>query len=445
MPPQKLMPALEYPPDFFYRSGKPYAPGSDDNQTHEPRLRQIIKKRSNMMVVDGSSTDIEGGDGVQINSDPPATLYFPSPTKQHILNCSISAWHPKYRNITPKTRIIEIGGSVPFMKWLYADGIILPDDDDADYDENEDVSKDWRDLHNTIRNTIAELGGAVMPKLNWSAPKDSVHMNANTMVCRLPSEIYLLLKSSDFISHDLYHAFEDCVNTEENTSLDRYDIKYVLALRKSVPGWNPSVEFRCFVRNKKLLCISQRERGLFPFLHKMRDNILSLIVDFFNIRLGDFEDDNFVFDVYIPDPYNKVWLVDINPWASWTDPLLFSWKELLEMPAPLEEEPIPEHAVFRLKTEDHATLEEMRARIAEMELAENDEEVEEVNDPYLPELRLVQSGDPEANMMASGQYSAYKMPQEVVAAGQSAEGMAQMARDMRAVANQQALESDDSE
>lgn len=406
------------------------------------------RKRSDNMVVDGSSGERDGGNNnnsVDMEHDTPVTLYFPPPTKQHILNCSISSWHPKYRTITPKTRVIELSVSGPFMQWIYADSIVLPDDDDADYDEKEDVSKNWRHLHRTIRNTIAELGGAVMPKLNWSAPKDAVHMNANTMVCHRPSEIYLLLKSSDFVSHDLYHPYDDCVNADEDISLDKSDIKYVLALRKAVPGWNPSVEFRCFVRDKKLLCISQREKGLFPFLHKMRDKILSLITDFFNIRLSDFEDDNFVFDVYIPDPYTRVWLVDINPWARWTDPLLYSWQELLEMAAPLEEEPITEDAVFRMKIDDQATLKEMRARIAGLEASEKEEEVEEVDDPYLPQLRLVEYGDPEANLMASGQYSAYKMPQEVVAAGQSAEGIAQMARDMKDLANQQAQESDDSE
>ena len=30
--------------------------------------------------------------------------------------------------------------------------------------------------------------------------------------CQTPADVYLLLKSSDFISHDLDHAFEDCVD-----------------------------------------------------------------------------------------------------------------------------------------------------------------------------------------------------------------------------------------
>lgn len=39
---------------------------------------------------------------------------------------------------------------------------------------------------------------------------------------------------------------------------------------------------------------------------------------------------NFVFDVYV-DPIskeNKVWLIDLNPWREFTNPLLFTFEEL---------------------------------------------------------------------------------------------------------------------
>lgn len=32
--------------------------------------------------------------------------------------------------------------------------------------------------------------------------------------CQCPADVYLLLKSSDFISHDLDHAFDECVDYE---------------------------------------------------------------------------------------------------------------------------------------------------------------------------------------------------------------------------------------
>lgn len=45
--------------------------------------------------------------------------------------------------------------------------------------------------------------------------------------CQTPADVYLLLKSSDFISHDLDHAFADCVDgfepdaTSASASLER--------------------------------------------------------------------------------------------------------------------------------------------------------------------------------------------------------------------------------
>ena len=74
------------------------------------------------------------------------------------------------------------------------------------------------------------------------------------------------------------------------------------------------------------------------------------------------------FDVYIPRTQSKVWLIDINPWAERTDPLLFSWLELLRLDAKKVE---------------------------------------------VPELRIVNKDDPEAYCFNTPQYSAHKLPKEV--------------------------------
>ncbi|USW53440.1 Putative Cell division cycle protein [Septoria linicola] len=407
-------------------------------------------------------------DGSQGESDDaPTTLPFPPVTKSHILNCSYHSWHPKYRTLTPKTRLVPL--TRPFVDYLRADGIILPEDEDPpvqsdtdsayvsasdnpdaqdhddEDDEDDDPSAEWRDVHRAIRATIAELDGAVMPKLNWSAPKDATYMNANTMKCHKPSDIYLLLKSSDFITHDLDHAYDDCVDTSNSAQLDQDNIPYHLVLRKANPHWNPSVEFRCFVRDRKLLCISQRDMNYYSFLHKMQDKLQYLIKEFFEIRLRDtFDDDNFVFDVYIPQTYDRVWLVDINPWAMRTDPLLFSWQELLEMDAPLEEEdPLPDQFV-RISF-DPAKRQQMLDILAKQEAeeaaakaahgqreehgSESDDEESGDEELYLPELRLVHQDDPEAALFSSSQYSAHKMPRDVVDASQSGNGLADFARE----------------
>lgn len=402
-------------------------------------------------------------------------LPFPPTTKEHIVNCSYHSWHPKYRTITPKTRLVPL--TKPFLDYLRSDGIVLPSEDDEpepewsedsgifsasdgqdeddEAEEEQDVSAPWRDVHEAIRQTIDELGGKVVPKLNWSAPKDATWMSAtNSMECRSPNDVYLLLKSSDFITHDLEHAFDDAVDRPGSSRLTPEHIPYHLALRKYFEI-SPSVEFRCFVRGRKLIALCQRDLNHFDFLFKMCDQLRSKIQEFFDVRLRDtFPDADFAFDVYVPPPFERVWLVDINPWAPRTDPLLFSWMELLTMDEPPnagDEEDL-EEITFRVpfrpapSTGQHSDPVEPgnaddRPGLSESERLENvsedeedleGEEEEDVDEEFWrPEFRLVKKSDPEAFSFNTPQYSAHKLPKDVVDASQSGEGLREFARDWR--------------
>lgn len=337
--------------------------------------------------------------------------------------------------------------STSFVSYLRADGIVLPPeaarrtedeklDDEldsySDEDEEEsDPSTEWADIHTQIKNTIKEFG-KVTPKLNWSAPKDATFMSAtNDTQCRTPNDIYLLLKSSDFITHDLDHPFDDCVpDTPDETNGHPTDavlpeVPYHLILRKYV-NFNPSLEFRCFVRNRKLLCMCQRDQNHFDFLFDMRDMLRSRIQSFFDEKLRDtFPDPNFVFDVYIPAPHQRVWLIDINPWAQRTDPLLFSWLEILRMKDPIgfEEEDDPTEGFVRISLHDGRIItppesaDEADSGSADEETEESQTALAEGDDemaPFLPEFRLIKKNDPEAYSFNTPQYSAHKVPREVV-------------------------------
>ncbi|KAL1886902.1 hypothetical protein Plec18167_000837 [Paecilomyces lecythidis] len=398
----------------------------------------------------------ESADGLQ-------TLPFPPVTHSHILHCSYHFWHPLYRTITPKARLIPL--SDPFLSYLRQDGIVLPPEDNArpgladddsgiysfseaseDEDEEDDPSAEWREIHSQIRATIAELGGKVTPKLNWSAPKDATWIAAtNDLQCQSPNDIYLLLKSSDFVTHDLEHAFDDCVPDVEASSPEPPQVPYHLILRKYV-NFNPSLEFRCFVRNRTLLCICQRDLNHFDFLFPLRDTLRSRIQSFFDEKLKDtFPDPTFVFDVYIPPPHERVWLIDVNPWAVRTDPLLFSWMEILHMKDPVgikedeeeeQEQEGLEEGVVRLsidpsrnvaafapeprpKTEEQDSKEPEQPPSPDASNAASDEDDDA---PLFPEFRLVQRDDPEAYAFSTPQFSAHKLPREVVDASRAGPG-----------------------
>ncbi|KAK8212666.1 D123-domain-containing protein [Phyllosticta capitalensis] len=405
-----------------------------------------------------------GDSSISASAAPYTSLPFPPVTKQHILNCSYHSWHPRYRKITPKARLIPL--TAPFLSYLRADGIVLPDDDAspprdwsdddsgifsstenpdaAEESEDEDPSAEWRDVHAQIKNTIEELGGKVVPKLNWSAPKDATWINANSMECRTPSDVYLLLKSSDFVTHDLEHAFDD---TEEASTADGADkaqadpeIPYHLVLRKHFL-LNPSLEFRCFVRRRNIVAISQRDLNHFDFLFSLSDTFRSRITSFFNENLRDtFPDESFVFDVYIPPPHDKVWLVDINPWAQRTDPLLFSWLELLTMDGPDSDKWVQKQKAQEAKEAANVVsipiAPESTASSASTQTLDHDDNASEAStvtpsdsedddvdeEIWTPEIRLVKKDDPEAYSFATPQYSAHKLPRDVVDASRGGEG-----------------------
>ena len=360
---------------------------------------------------------------------------------QHLLTASCADLH-RYRSLTPKARLIALSAS--FLSYLRADGIILPPEDDLsdadsnveDKDDEEDESTDpseaWPDVHQKIKSTISELGGSIMPKLNWSAPKDATWISAtNSMACTTPNDIYLLLKSSDFITHDLDQVFDDCEqesedegesaseNEENSLTKSLLKIPYHLVLRKTIPAFNPALEIRCFVRSRNLLCMCQRDLNHFDFLPRLIPKLRSLIQDFFNKNLKrSFPNENFVFDVYIPPPHDRVWLIDVNPWAPRTDPLLFSWMEVLNMRG--EEHSSANHlhdGVMRLSLNNDRSDE----KDLKDEQDEDQEESDDEEEVFTPEFRLVNRDDPEAYNFNTPQYSAHKLPKDVVDASTDGE------------------------
>ena len=61
----------------------------------------------------------------------------------------------------------------------------------------------------------------------------------------------------------------------------------------------------------------------------MSEELKLVIREFFEEKLRDtFPDESFVFDCYVPSnetQRKRVWLIDINPFAPRTDPILFSF------------------------------------------------------------------------------------------------------------------------
>ncbi|KAG5362723.1 Cell division cycle protein 123 [Yarrowia sp. B02] len=258
-------------------------------------------------------------------------------TREHLLNCQFSSWYKLYKTITPKTRIIK---PLPqdFINYLSEDGVILPDEEQANYGSDGGVFEEYSDDEDELDSYVSKLTdfhpkvqavidefGAVAPKLNWSSPQDAIWISpSNSTRCVTVNDVYLLLKSSDYIAHDL-------------TLLDSLggipkDFSFELVLRKWI-NINPALEFRCFVKDRELIAVTQRDQNYYEFLAKLKEKFLGEIELFFYEHIKDtFPDSSFVFDVYIPEPYDKVWLIDFNVFYPTTDSLI-EWSTLVNLDA----------------------------------------------------------------------------------------------------------------
>ncbi|XP_074657921.1 translation initiation factor eIF2 assembly protein-like [Tubulanus polymorphus] len=280
---------------------------------------------------------------------------------EQVKNCIFSEWYQTFSAVTVKSVAIPLPQDV--VRYLLADGIVLPegsdhgccnnnknchsdsDDDEINWDNNATsgrtalVPKFSPEFENRVESALKKLGGAVFPKLNWSAPKDAAWVaTGNTLQCRSLGDILLLLKSSDFVAHDLTVPFERCTDIGEDLNDDRTAARYELVLRK----WTTiaqSSEFRCFVKNGKIIAISQRYFAVyFPFLLADKTRIVDDIVKFHRAAIGGrFRDDAYAMDVYRRDD-GSVRLLDFNPFGETTDSLLFDWTELRESDADSEPE-----------------------------------------------------------------------------------------------------------
>jgi hypothetical protein len=266
--------------------------------------------------------------------------------EEDVRRCEIQAWYPAFRRHSLRTLILPLPEE--FISFLMRDdGLYLPKDslaiptrtqvqnpqlqaeDYVHWDEEDDEGDEpevpsFPDLAKQVQTMIQSLGGAVFPKLNWSAPKDTAWISSSgSLKCQNFEEISLLLKASDNLIHDLCHAFDSC-----NDKSRERPAQFVLALRK----WydlRPEMEFRGFVRGKLLVGICQREvTGFYATLVGREDELEDMISSFFDVNVREvFGGEDYTFDVYLTKDL-RVKLLDFNPWGGSTLPLLFSWDEL---------------------------------------------------------------------------------------------------------------------
>ena len=267
--------------------------------------------------------------------------------------CSMREWYPSLAKRTFHTVLVPLDDP-RFLAYLDEDGIVLPAPEaaanlsplDPRFGQQHHVV-DGSDgppppvflaLERAIIAGIEACGGAAFPKLDWTAPADATWVApSGNLRCTTAGEIYLLLKSSDLARYDLDLARKlasaaalTATNAENVRGDQQRGFTPCLALRT----WysvHASGEFRCFIRGRKLVGISQRHTGQsFEYLNNAEvvSKMRSSLHDFFEAKIkANFPLRDYVFDAYV-DRRGRPWLVDFAPFGYDTDSLLFSWDEL---------------------------------------------------------------------------------------------------------------------
>ncbi|MEQ2161998.1 hypothetical protein GOODEAATRI_015440 [Goodea atripinnis] len=212
----------------------------------------------------------------------------------------------------------------------------LPSDHNSQPIQTSDAEEDiqWSDDETTATATAPEfpeftsavleainaLGGRVFPKLNWSAPR--VKAQRSAAQCSHGEDLVQFSFRSS-ITAGIIKRFLQCSDQDSPDPV----ISYELVLRK----WSeliPGGEFRCFVKENKLIAISQRDyTQYYQHILKQEEQISQAIQEFFSQHVQyNFLDEDCELQLFLS---GKVWLIDLNPFGEVTDSLLFSWDELM--------------------------------------------------------------------------------------------------------------------
>lgn len=287
--------------------------------------------------------------------------------RREVVACLYSRWSRFFPRHVPKAAVL---GPLPaeFIAYLESDSIRLPQhgpkadisaDSDNEYSDWEDSDEEtdpvapFSAFHSRLVDTLKAFKGLFMVKFNWSAPKDAKWILVNnTLRCADVSDVYLVLNASDHIVHDLSYAFDECV--------DKEDLSETVEPELVIKEWidlNPALEFRVFVHEHRIIGISQRDLNYYDYLEDLKPTIVARIRRFFEevMVVSEFPNKSYIMDVYVPRPFDKVVIIDINPFSRNTDLLLFTWPELLEhTDSDFETRLITETNLGRFRTKDHS-------------------------------------------------------------------------------------------
>lgn len=122
-----------------------------------------------------------------------------------------------------------------------------------------------------------------------------------------------------------------------------------ICLREYCPFITLDLEFRSFIYNKKLTCITQYDHhSFYPHIQSLKDKIINAITNEVKLIQEYIQIKNYVADFIYDKQNEKVILIEISPFLPCTGSSLFSWSEELDI---LKGKLLPE-ITFRMKRKE---------------------------------------------------------------------------------------------
>ena len=295
----------------------------------------------------------------------------PAPTRAEVAACAFPSWAPSFSGLVHRHEVLPL--PPPFVARLRAGGALFApkqsgafpqrskkdpftsetlfedDTSSSSSSEAEDEGGDtaggggagaceFPELEAAAGDAIARLGGAALPKLSWSAPKDAVWLSADgTLRVTSGAEALLVLLASDAAAHDACHAFSACSDAAPADDASPPPEHQLFLVLKAWAPPHKSSEFRCFAANGTLLAACQRHTAD-HWRHlsddaDAREAVLDALRRFTEVEVATrWGGARCVFDVAV-SPRGRVRVIDFNPWGGSTLPLLFTWAELESLAA----------------------------------------------------------------------------------------------------------------
>ena len=161
-----------------------------------------------------------------------------------------------------------------------------------------------------LRQPMAEIPGNCFVSVDSCAPTDTERFRAKGGAVYSPRSAWQILRQSEKVRKAAQAGLVTsiCLRPFRNMT--------------------PAREFRLFIKDGKLKGMSQYHLTRhFRRLEGVRENLWGRCQLFVNAKAWRLPKGPIVMDVYFTSNYERIMIVDLNPWGGETDPKLFKWDE----------------------------------------------------------------------------------------------------------------------